>query len=130
MGMIVFAILLTLAFQNQDQTVRAYGGADHVWQVATLRGSPFPARATLAFPKIGMIAGEAPCNSYRAAMHIPYPWFGTERIITTKRACPDLAVETAFLSALQEATLAEVGPQELILKNEAGDLLLRFIPVD
>lgn len=130
MGLIVSILLLSDAFRNQDQTVRAYGAGDHVWQVTTLRGAPFSASATLHFPEIGLIAGEAPCNTYRAEMHIPYPWFGTEQIITTKRACPDLAAETAYLSALQEAALAEVDADNLVLRNEAGDTLLVFKPVD
>lgn len=130
MGLIVFIVVTMMAFQNQDQTVRAYGADDRVWQVTHLRDAPFEARATLHFPQIGQINGDAPCNSYGTEMHVPYPWFGTGPIIATKRACPDLAAETAFFKALQEAALSEVGPNALTLSNEAGDVLLVFKPVD
>lgn len=130
MGLILFLVVMSVAFQNQDQTVRAYGVDDHVWQVTELRGAPLVARATLHFPQIGQITGDAPCNSYRTTMHVPYPWFGVGPVIRTKRACADLAAETAFFAALQAATLSEVTPDTLILSNEAGDPLLVFKPVD
>ncbi|WP_370400117.1 META domain-containing protein [Sulfitobacter sp. JB4-11] len=130
MGVIVFIVVMGMAFQNQDQTVRAYGADDHIWQVTELRGAPFPARATLQFPRIGQITGTGPCNTYQTGMHTPYPWFGVDGIISTKRACPDLALEAAFFAALQEASLSEVGPDTLTLSNEAGDVLLVFKHAD
>lgn len=130
MGLIIFIVVTMIAFQNQDQTVRAYGADDRVWQVTHLRNAPFAARATLQFPHIGQITGDAPCNSYHTEMHVPYPWFGIDPIIATKRTCPDITAETAFFNALQEASLSEVGPDALTLLNEAGDALLVFKPAD
>ncbi|UWR22909.1 META domain-containing protein [Sulfitobacter sp. S190] len=103
-----------------DETVRAYGGADRVWLLETLDGAPFADRATLTFPETGRIAGDAPCNSYTAAMTAPYPWFDTGPIAATRRSCPALAAETAYLAALDAAALSEVAGDTLILSNTDG----------
>lgn len=103
-----------------DETVRAYGGADRVWVLTELDGRPFPGRATLTFPDIGQVAGDAPCNRYSASMTVPYPWFETGPIAVTRRTCPDLAAETAFLEALSATTLSEVAGDTLILSNTDG----------
>ena len=103
-----------------DETVRAYGGADRIWVLREIDGDPFEARATLTFPNPGQIAGAAPCNSYTAAMTVPYPWFDAGPIAATRMACPDLAAETRFFGALEAAELSEVAGDTLILSNTAG----------
>lgn len=130
MDLLIFLVVLSVAFQNQDQTVRAYGADDHIWKVTHLHEAPFDGRATLQFPRIGQITGNAPCNSYSTDMHVPYPWFGTGPIAATKRACPDLALEAAFLDALAKATISNVTSDVLTLSNEAGDVLLTFKRAD
>ena len=44
-----------------------------------------------------------------------------EDVAATKRACPDLAAENAYFTALQSMTLSEVLGNVLILSNDAGD---------
>ncbi|MGJ8615214.1 MAG: META domain-containing protein [Sulfitobacter sp.] len=112
--------LLLLAACQKDESVRAYGAADKEWRLIELAGKPFNAKATLTFPETGRIAGMAPCNSYGGTMTVPYPWFEAGAIAATKRACPDLAAETAFFSALGAATLSEVLGDTLILSNPDG----------
>ena len=51
---------------------------------------------------------------------MPYPWFEATQIISTKRACPDLEAEGAYLNALRAATLSEVLGEFLILSNPEG----------
>jgi heat shock protein HslJ len=104
----------------KDETVSGHGGADATWLLHSIDGTPFPSRATLTFPEEGVIAGEAPCNRYSARQTVPYPWFAAERIISTKRACPDLDSETRFLRALGDMSLAEIAGSTLILSNDAG----------
>ena len=111
---------LSLAACRGDETVRAYGAADQVWTLSEIDGTPFDASATLTFPDAGRIAGAAPCNRYSADMTVPYPWFEAGPIAATRRACPELAAETAFLTALGQATLAEVAGETLILSNPEG----------
>lgn len=103
-----------------DETVAAYGGGDQVWALAELDGAPFTQRATLTFPDPGRIAGFGPCNSYSGVMDAPYPWFEAQKVVVTRRACPDLAAETVFFTALAEVSQSEVAGRTLILRNDAG----------
>lgn len=114
------SLLLALIACRPDETVRAYGGADRVWALKELGGATFPAEATLTFPKEGEIAGQGPCNRYFGAMKAPYPWFDAGPIGSTRMACPNLPAETAFLKALEAATLSEVAGDTLILSNTEG----------
>lgn len=113
-------VLFLIAACRQDESVRAYGAADKIWRLIELNERPFAAKATLTFPEAGRIAGTAPCNSYSGSMTVPYPWFEVGLIAATKRACPDLAAETAFFNALDAATLSEVQNKILILSNTDG----------
>lgn len=113
-------LVVSLAACRSDETVRAYGGADQVWTLKELNGAHFPTTATLTFPKAGEISGQGPCNRYFGAMTSPYPWFNAGPIGSTRMACPDLAVETAFLTALEAATISEVAGDTLILSNTDG----------
>lgn len=117
---LLIVFLFLIAACRQDESVRAYGAADKEWQLIELDGKPFDAKATLTFPEVGRIAGQAPCNRYSGSMTVPYPWFKAGPIAATKRACPDLASETAFFSALDAATLSEVLNDTLILSNTDG----------
>jgi heat shock protein HslJ len=120
-ALITCALLVaSLAACREDETVRAFGGADQVWALTELNGASFPATATLTFPKAGEIVGQGPCNRYFGAMTAPYPWFDTGPIGSTRMACPDLVVETTFLAALEAATLSEVAGNTLILSNTDG----------
>lgn len=113
-------VVASLAACRADETVRAYGGADRVWTLKLLNGANFPARATLTFPKTGEIAGEGPCNRYFGAMKVSYPWFEAGPIGSTRMACSEMAAETAFLAALEAATLSEVAGDTLMLSNTDG----------
>ncbi|MHA6263172.1 META domain-containing protein [Arenibacterium sp. CAU 1754] len=117
-----FAILslICLPACRSDETLTGYGASGVVWTLAEMDGRRFAARATLRFPEPGQIAGNAPCNAYSGKQTAPYPWFQAENIAATHRACPDLAAENAFFSALSAMTLAEVGNGTLILSTETG----------
>ena len=112
--------LVLLLAQCSDETVRAYGGADRVWQLTELHDARFTAVATLSFPDPGRIQGQAPCNSYGGKMTAPYPWFEIGPIVATRRACPALAEEQRFFQALKTATQSEVSGDTLILRDDAG----------
>ncbi|MGY3438240.1 MULTISPECIES: META domain-containing protein [unclassified Marinovum] len=113
-----------LAACDSDETLTAYGAAETTWALQSLNGAPYPATATLTFPEPGRLAGQAPCNSFSGSHSAPYPWFDAGPLATTRRACPDLAAETAFLSALDAMTLAEVQGNTLILSNDTGGELV------
>lgn len=112
-------IILALASCSQDETLSAYGASDKVWVLTSIDGAKILVEATLTFPEPGKIAGQAPCNSYFAAQNAPYPWFEVGSIAMTKRACPSLTEEAAFVNALSEMTISEVSGDTLILSNDA-----------
>ncbi len=113
-------LLTALSACRKDETVRAYGGGDRTWTLKILNDAPFPATATLTFPKAGEIAGQGPCNRYFGAMTVPYPWFDAGPIGSTRMACPDMEAEGVFLAALEAATLSEVLGDVMILSNTDG----------
>ena len=120
MRWMLLALMPLLAGCAGDETLRAYGAADRDWQLQSLDGAPFAARVVLRFPEKGVLMGEAPCNRFSGQQEAPYPWFEARGVVTTKRACPDLVLESAFLSALQAMTLAEVSGDVLVLSTPEG----------
>lgn len=126
-------LILALFFWAADrpvETIYRYGGADHDWQLTQLRGADFTGTASITFPGATEIAGNGPCNSYSAQNILPYPWFKTGPIRATRMACPDLKQESAFFDALDDADLAIVEGDTLILSTEAGETLLIFKAAD
>ena len=111
---------LLLAACAGDETVSGYAGTDATWRLAELHGAPFAPPATLRSPAEGEVAGEGPCNAFRAPQAEPYPWIRIGPIAATRRACPALAEERRFFAALEAATLAEASDAVLILTDEAG----------
>lgn len=120
LGAICLIMFTTLAACERDETVRAYGGADKVWRLTELNDTAFTASATLMFTDDGKITGTAPCNGYSTTMTVPYPWFETGPILSTRRACPDLAAETAFFDGLRTAAQVEVLGGTMIISNTDG----------
>ena len=118
-AVIPLAAMLLAACQG-DQGVSRFAGDGRVWELREMAGQPFTARATIRFPEAGKIAGEAPCNSYSARQNAPYPWFEATEIVTTERACPQLAEEQRFLGKLRRMRLAEVSGDVLVLSDESG----------
>ncbi len=108
----------------KDETLTGYGAAEQTFVLQSINETPFPARATIAFPEEGQIVGDAPCNSYRATQNVPYPWFETGPIASTKRACPDLKAEREYLAALARMTLSEVSGKNLILSTSDGEKMI------
>lgn len=106
--------------QCPDETISAYADPTATYRLAELDGAPFLASASIRFPERGRVTGDAPCNGFHARQTLPYPWISIEDIAATRRACPDLGAEAAFLLALESATLAEVQGDTLILADPNG----------
>lgn len=117
---LILAALALLAACRGDESLTAYGAADRVWTLRQIDNVQMSETITLTFPAAGEIAGKAPCNAFSGAQTAPYPWFKAEKIAVTRRACPALAMETAFFEALSAMTLAEVSGDTLILSNTDG----------
>ena len=93
-------------------TAEAPGLEGPVWVLTSLGGEPVEARAFLRFdPAVQggpRVSGEAPCNLFNGA------WSGAAEggalslgpLIATRRFCPEMSVEDAFLRALGAAAEA------------------------
>ena len=114
-----FALLFGTACVG-DESLAKYGDSGKVWSLSEIDGAAFGALATMEFDEAGWIKGQAPCNRYSVQQKAPYPWFEVGPTMATKMACPDLAAENAFFTALSAMTLSEVGNTTLILSNDAG----------
>ncbi len=111
-------ILLTACLK--DESVSGYAVPEAVYVLQDLDGVDAIATATLGFPTRGQVIGKGPCNGFCATQTLPYPWIEIRDLVATKRACPDLAAETCYFTALQDMTLAEVLGPVLILSNDDG----------
>ncbi|PIV74961.1 MAG: META domain-containing protein [Rhodobacteraceae bacterium CG17_big_fil_post_rev_8_21_14_2_50_65_11] len=113
--------LLLLPSCMQDETLSGY--AEGLWVLTEQDGIPVTAAVTLDLSGPGQISGAAPCNRYTATQSAPYPWVAIGPIAATRRACPDLQAEQAYLALLAQMTLAEVSGPVLILSNDSGETL-------
>ncbi|MGX9351964.1 META domain-containing protein [Shimia sp. W99] len=116
---LTFSALLLAVACVRNETVAAYGGADHVWQLSSIDGMPVSYVATLSFATDGQVAGTGPCNEFAARQSAPYPWFALERFVATEIYCDKLTDEQSFFATLQEMSLSEVSGTRLILSNDA-----------
>ena len=120
----ILSLFAALPACSSDETLAAYGAADTDWRLIQIDGTPYQVRAVLRFAPGGAVTGHAPCNRFNAVQTAPYPWFALENMAITRAACPDLAQEHAFVTALGEMTQAETAPGTLLLSNEAGREML------
>lgn len=107
-----------------DERLSGYADRAAIYVLTEMDGAPVAGRITIGFPESGQIAGQGPCNSYSGSQTAPYPWFEAGPIRTTRRACPALTQEAAYLTALTQMELAEVLGGVLILSNSAGRQLV------
>ena len=124
MKRIVLAALLAASPAQAHDNHAPFDAPGHVWQLVEMNGAPVSARVTLGFPDPGRLAGQAPCNRYSGAMCGVYPWFKAGRIAATRRACPDLALESTYLKTLEAMTQAEASANHLILTGDSGQSLV------
>jgi heat shock protein HslJ len=126
----------TLAFLDASgatlltyQAQPALEGRPWVW--LTPGDQPAPSESVTILFADGSATGQAPCNSYSA----PYAVNGSELtlgpIVSTKMACDDLAVESAYLTALATVTGWSVDASgDLVLADASGAEVLRYtVPV-
>ena len=113
-------LVFVLTACKYDETISGYSDPGVTWVLTELDGKAFSPRATITFPSKGKVMGHSPCNSYSSNQTVPLPWFKLGPIMATKMACPDLAAETRFFTALEAMSLAETLGDTLILSNEDG----------
>ncbi len=123
MKKIALIALLTLTACQKDETISGQTDASDTWLLIQMNGEPIVPDITLTFPEKGRIAGRAPCNTYFASQTAPLPWFEVSGIASTKRACPNLKLETAYFQTLDSMTLIERKGDTLLLSNDADQSL-------
>ncbi|GAB5435404.1 META domain-containing protein [Falsiruegeria mediterranea] len=112
---------LALLQCSSDETIAAYGAAGLTWELQSIDAGRFSVPITLTFPKTGRIAGQAPCNAYRATLDAPYPWFELKAFGADTSECPHLVEEGTYFAALLSMTQSEVSGNTLILRSDAGN---------
>lgn len=123
-SILLCSLFLTACTQpKQDETISGYVSPHAVWILQTLNGTAVGPEVTLSFPEKGRIFGNAPCNSYSGQQTAPLPWFNVAGVLSTKKACPDLALEGKYFRALEAATMAEVLGDTLLLSGENVSLV-------
>jgi len=103
------------------------------WVLAELNGKSVDASRppTLQFlPEDGRVAGFAGCNRYSSAFVREGKSFRFQGAIATKMACigDAMAVEGAFLKAIESVRGINTTDSALTLSDDAGKTLLRFRP--
>ncbi len=121
----LLAAMMAISGCGGDETVARYGGAGRVWQLIEIDGQATSDRLTLQFPQTGQVAGQGPCNSYKARMIAPYPWFDIEQIVAGQSPCAEQATEARLFALLGEVTQSEVLKDTLILSGSGVELLFR-----
>lgn len=106
-----------------------------IWLLADLNGEPVQTGTviTAEFTEDGRVSGSGGCNSYNTTYELSRDniEFG-EQIATTLMACPDpvMEQERAYLEALSNTNQFEITGDELVLYNDDGVELARFVAVD
>ena len=116
----IVILLLALSACQADESISGFVKPEADWKLISIAGENFNANGTISFPEKGRVIGRAPCNQFQAEQSAPYPWFELGPIMSTKRACPDLAAENLMLQSLAKMTISEVSGDALILSNDAG----------
>ena len=103
---------------GRDETISGYADRNVAYRL--ISGTEQPLNATVAFPRKGRVEIAAPCGTYRMRQTAPYPWLALENLSTRETRCDAGPAETAFLTALQSMTVAEVAEGDLLLSNDDG----------
>ncbi len=106
------ALMTLAACQPADRP-----GAGSVWSVDTIAGVPFTADATLTFGENGALNGKAPCNSFAGRIDGAWPDIRLGGFRATLMACPQLAAEAVFFTALATVRHGEMIDGRLVLSS-------------
>ena len=85
-------------------------------------------KATLHIDETGKVTGQGPCNRYFATATLKDAEISIGKAGATMMACEQklMTQEKAFFDALEKVASFEIENGRVILKNAAGDDLLRF----
>lgn len=122
-----FALVLLQGRQQAEQHL-GEGAARWVgtdWRAAEAQDM------TVRFVADGSISGFGGCNEFFGSLERTDQVFTVGPLGTTRRACAEdvMARERSFLEALEALAAIHWEDQTLLLRDEAGGLLLRLEPV-
>jgi heat shock protein HslJ len=103
------------------------------WVLSDLAGTPaLPGgKATLSFPEVGRVAGNASCNRFTGTMLVTADTIKMGPLATTRMACADSDVnkqEETYLKALEAATRFSHQYPYLLIYADGYEKPLRFLP--
>ena len=107
-----------------DESIYAYGAKGKIWVLEEISGSPAPIHMTMEFLASGAVRGTLACNVFSGKQTAPYPWFEIAQLATTKRACPNIAVDARLDQLFLSMSQAEIFGDVLILRDETGITML------
>lgn len=100
------------------------------WRLDTLRGTPVPVEAWLAFESDTRVGGNSGCNGFGGSYTYQAPEISFGQIAGTMMGCaePRMQVEQAFHAALRDARRAGTSESRLVLIGADGTSLASFSP--
>lgn len=96
------------------------------WVLDSLGGEAIVNPVTATFAD-GQLTGVAPCNSFVGAYEGTGQPLRIGPLAATRRACPDLALEDRFLTALGQTAEASFTAAQMELRDAAGQPLMVFV---
>ncbi|MGR3320896.1 MAG: META domain-containing protein [Pseudooceanicola sp.] len=98
---------------------------DVIWVLTEMNGQPVTFDATLKVSQDGTLSGLAPCNRFNGNWFLSDSGLTIGPLATTRRACPEMEAETAYLTALQAATEVSPAGEQLDLSGGGQTLVFR-----
>ena len=137
--MLFLAALFLVFLQGKQMTgqISAGGGAELTgvrWQPTYIGPEPVPEDAGIwvEFAVDGSINGHAGCNTFFGSLTQTDSGIAVGQLGSTRMACPEPIMnrESAFLSALQQATEFEVSAARMTSLDADRTLLIEFTAAD
>jgi len=110
---------------------------DGAWQLLSfnngqggMEANRATARITARFSEDGWVSGNAGCNTFRGSYEANGDRIAIGPLVTTRMMCAEdvMAVEKAFLQGMARASRYQIEEGRLSLMDEAGVILLIFLP--
>jgi heat shock protein HslJ len=117
-----FALVICLIISScqKDETVSGQTQTDDIWILSRIGDLPITTRITIRFPEQGRVAGQAPCNSYSGSQTAPLPWISFGPMAVTRRACPNLELESRYFKALTNMAFVETLGDKMLMSAKDG----------
>ncbi len=105
---------------------------DRNWVVSQIEGVPVApgVTSTLTIADDGKVSGNAGCNGYFGSVIVDDSAMTFGNLGSTRRACaePAMGQEDRMLRALDSTRGYRLEQQDLVLLDESGNMILRFVP--